>query len=1249
MRLSRPMSKSNSSSKIGGFRYDRMRPISSDQKSGPILNYLSSPKFELLHDKNKLNSLGFYIDKDNQRQKMRKESNNFSNLIDNYYNSEIHNRSWWPNGGLIIKRRYKYTGIGLDHFYEKNNVEQLETIEDNLPKEKKDADYIVNFKEFESLKKNEFMITIEHCASCEEHRYITQHQSDTVFKELALSYQKIIRERFPFIKVYLKPIDVEIVKNKTFVIPKVKANGSAHPKIPSLNTKFKQCRIGAFEIQIATRDEKGNLIQRILHSKLKTKRFPDVNTVLKKIVSFMPRFRLKLILFDKEDYEEIEKMDNIQVNLYLCNSQMIKEVSDNAKLQVLNFTSPSRRLLMLKEQRFKMQQINYLKNSKNFINKKNFSPIPPQRITSAMPRKMRGMTENNSATKLFRPISSMSHNFNDKFYETANLQRNGFLIQSKKEKTTELDNRLSFSLLESSRKFGKDINTQEKLKNQKGVLIKRKYSKIDDSYRLANQHLEDDKDDEDAETSESVTLYFDDIPYDTYIIETIENSNFQGSLTLLKFNEIKPNKDNLITKYIGLWHQENAILNIHLYTEKERIIPKQNNGIDFSTNLNNNNTNVIMPNQERKLQRPPSSNQRRKNPINENNNNNNEIRYEQEPISTGSINISNAEDPNSRYKVHPNGKGIYEYKTTPGEYKLEVTNDDYEKIVMKVLLKCGLNTINIKMKQEKCCNLKIQVFEYNEYIDNYGNNYLINNVNEIETKKENQNRNENNENQILEDKINQHEQDNIYIEPVRNAEIQIFKEGNEILVEGITNKRGVMKYLVEKNENNLLIKISKTGYYRVERVFKRNSSMKENEQGNYECTMTFILVKIERLIDLNKILLISYSNTLKKIFEFDVQNIDEEKNRWQIKDMQEINGIFIASFIYEEHQREYEENQEEENEERKNMIMENNNISSNNQNDIVKSREDANDFNENITFEEIIRLGFKINIDIIKEEYNHSYDAIKQNDSDLIEYLRIICSDGNIYTPNYDFHINLPKVLSKKKITPKFLSETDINNIEENTNMNNEMTNNINSISNSNSINNKNNNINNEEQNEEFTGLYWDLGWIDLKNNLFYETSVYFKLEYKPERCLFFENFIDFLQIFIDQRICDSIFNFFNYEMSILAGSDRYLPKKIFESKLFNILDEDSKNKIPENNKNTNSKSNIHKISQKQRQLKKFIQFICNMLCGYDEENNIKDDSISFYLLRKKVSSNLQNFLNYSSDGKKEATNRTLGNKDEEE
>ena len=1240
MRASRPMSNTSSSNRLSGFRSPKIRPTSPDLKSkeAPLLNYLSSPKFEKLHDNNK-NGLGFFIDKDNERQKMRKENNNFSNLIDNYYNSEIHPRSWWPNGGLIIKRRYKYTGIGLDHFYEKNNVEQLETVEDIKLKEKKDVDYLVKFQEFENIKYNEYMITIEHCASCQEHKYITQHQSDTIFKELALSYQKIIRERFPFIKVYLKPIDVEIVKNKTFVIPKVERNGGPRPKIPSLNTKFKQCRIGAFEIQIATRDEKGNLIQRIIHSKLKTKKFPDVNTVLKKIVSFMPKFKLKLILFDKEDYEEIEKMDNIQVNLYLCNSKLIQEVTDTAKMQVLNFTSPTRRLLMMKEQRFKLQQQNFMKNKNIFRKKQFFSPLSTQRITSAAPQKTRGMTENNS-TKMLRPISSMSYNFNDKFYENNKLRQNPFWLKSENVNNRELkENRLSFSTMEATRRICKDINIQEKLKKQKGALIKRKYSKVDESYKYNEQNLIDDnKNDEDAETSESVTLYFDDIPYDTYIIETIENSNFRGSLTLLRFNEIKPNKEHLITKYIGLWHQEKAILNIHLYTEKEKsdnIV--QNNGIE-----NNYNSNIIMPNQERRI-RPPSSNQRRRSPNHENNS---EIRYEQEPILTGSINISNAEDPNSRYKVHPNGNGIYEYKTTPGEYKLEVTNKDYEKIVMKVLLKSGLNTINIKMKQEKGCNLKIQVFEYNEYPENDSNNYyLMNNPNELESKKEN--KETQNENQGEEEKnsnMNKNPEDNIYIEPVRNAEIEIYKEGNELLVEGITNKKGVMKYLVDKNENNLLIKVSKSGYYRVERVFKRNNSLKENEKGNYECTMTFILVKIQRIMELNKIILISYSNTLKKIFEFDVQNVDEEKNKWIEKDMQETHGVFIATFNYEDQLKENEENQIDENDKTNKLLMENNNISNsnnnNNQNEIGKSHEDMNDFNENITFEEIIRLGFRISLDIIKDEYMQSYDAIRQNDSDLIDYLRSVCSDGNIYTPNYDFHINLPKVLSKGRITPKFMGENDN---EENMNINSDITNNINSNSFSKTINNKNNLM--DDKNEEFTGLYWDLGWIDLKNYLFYETSVYFKLEYKPERCLFFENFIDFLQIFIDQRICDSIFNFFNYEMSILAGSDRYLPKKIFESKLFYILDEDNRNnRISEQMKSNSSKSNSNKFNQKQIQLQKFVQFICNILCGYDEDNNIKDDSISFSLLRKKVSSNLQNFLNYSSDGKKESIKSTEQN-----
>ena len=63
MKSSRQFSKTNNSNNAG-FRSQRVRPISPEIKSkeGPTMGYLSSPKFELLHEKNKLNSLGFYFE-----------------------------------------------------------------------------------------------------------------------------------------------------------------------------------------------------------------------------------------------------------------------------------------------------------------------------------------------------------------------------------------------------------------------------------------------------------------------------------------------------------------------------------------------------------------------------------------------------------------------------------------------------------------------------------------------------------------------------------------------------------------------------------------------------------------------------------------------------------------------------------------------------------------------------------------------------------------------------------------------------------------------------------------------------------------------------------------------------------------------------------------------------------------------------------------------------------------------------------
>ena len=1196
----RPMSKSNSTSKL---YFNSPRQKKKQSKDFPEQNYFNSLKFENLHELNKKRT-GFLFSKDeDKRQLLRKKTNNFSNQIDNYYFPKYHKRSWWPNGEYIIKRRYNYTKIGLEHIYEKNNVEQLKTIEDKDEKEKKDADYLKDFTEYNNLKPNEYIITIEHCASCEEHKNITQHQTDTIFKELAIKYQKIIQERFPFIKVFLKPIDVEIVKNEKFKLPLVLENGKSYPPYPRLNNQFKQCRIGAFEIQIATLDDKKEKLIRIIHSKLKTKKFPDVNTVLKKIVSFMPKFNLKLVLYDKEDYEELEKMNNIQVNLYLCNSNIIKEVGDSTQEQVLNFISPGRRLLMLKEQKLKQQQ-SFVKND-TLLNNKNsfiFSPLSSPRITSAMPQKHRGISANRSSSYLLRPSSTTNYNMNNKLIESSKSRiksGNNFGI-------TSINGSDKFTnSYESFIKIGKEINNQKMLKSQRGTLIKRKFSKIET--KAKNNENSDDE-----ESSESVTLFFEDLPYDTYIIETIENSNFQGSLTLLKFNELKIDKNGFVTKYIGLWHQENAILNIHLYTEKEKKVPLEDNGIE--NNFLKNDVN----DEQKKIIKSSSDN-----------NDQYEIRLEQEPIITGSINISDADDPNSRNKVYPNSKGIYEYKTIPGEYKLEVYNEDYEKIVMKILLKCGLNTINIKLKQEKYCDLKVQVLEYNEYNNIKNNsNYNTNYLNHLYSNNQHNENEEKEKNNIPKN----NDEEKIYIQPVRNAEIQIYKNNNDLLVEGITNRKGIMKYVVEKNENNLSIKVNKNGYFRAERFFKRNNNMKENEKGNYDCTMTFILVKIERLMELNKVLFISYSNMCKKIFELVLQNIDEDKNKILQKDMQEESGIFLASFWYENKPKENDEVLLDENADNKKVSVMKNEI--NNNENIENNDDNVDDYSESINYEEIIRFGFKIIPESIKNEYNkNSYEVTRINDRDLIEYLRNICCEGNIYTPYYDFHINLPKVLSKTKITPKF----ELRDNEEEAEENNIINNNINyNISNS-RINNNNSNIiikntrnNIDNQKEDFEGIYWDLGWIDVKNNLFYETSVYFNIDYRPERLVFFENFIDFLQVFIDKRICDSLFTFFNFDLSVLAASDRYLPKKIFESKVQSVMYEETKSTITEN------KNKTIELNQKQKEMNRFIQFICNILCGYDEDNNIRDDSISFSLLRKKISSNLQNFANYTPEGKKQ-------------
>ena len=424
--------------------------------------------------------------------------------IGNSYFPKIHNRFWMPNGAYIVKRRYNETEIGLEHYYEKNNVEQMKEIE-LRDKKKKPSDYIKEFNDYDSLQEGQYLITIEYCAQCKEHQNITQHD-DELFKKVAVNYQKIIQTRFPFIKVVLKPIDVDIVKNEKTPLPKIKKNGGAYEGNKPLNDRFNQCRIGAFEIQISKRDKNNNNIDtRLIHSKLQTKVFPKVNNVLLKISSFLPTFNLNLILYDKEDYDDIEKMNDIEVRVYLCNSNYIKEMTENTEYEINNFNNPKMRLMT-------MRQMRIMQKESPFGNKKTG---PNRRAQSAVRRiNVENENEENGA---------------DLNEEKMLHEQKGKKITVRYSKVPELEEK---NVEESSNNVNSNKNENS---NNNNIIVENPSNYNEQSDSNNNNNKTDDR-------SESVKIQFNPLPYDTYLIETIENPNFMGSITLLNFQTINPEK-----------------------------------------------------------------------------------------------------------------------------------------------------------------------------------------------------------------------------------------------------------------------------------------------------------------------------------------------------------------------------------------------------------------------------------------------------------------------------------------------------------------------------------------------------------------------------------------------------------------------------------------------------------------------------------------------------------------------------------
>ena len=589
----------------------------------------------------KRKTIGYFKGKELERQELRKKLHPISRDIDNYFHSGIHKKAWWPNGLFRRKKYYYYAEPGLGCFYENNNVEQLKDLRELQNDSKKDK--LKNFIEYNYIEDNQYAITIEYCSNCEEHKTHTFHKAES-YKNYAISLQKCILLRFPFIKVILKPIDTDILKGK---LPKIKENGE---KI-FINDKFKDVRIGAFEVQICFKKNGEELKKALLHSKLQTKQFPQINKILDKIVSYLPTFHGKIITYEKEedknenskennndDLYKKELMEGLQINIYLLNNEKIMKITNEAWEDIQTQQDPHKRQIMIKKLKIQKKE-NMFKNDSMIYNYSNKNR-PKSSINGYRVYHKSQSTKNTLRLSTNKTFLIGKNNYNNNINESSMLS-NSVLYKSP---------------------MNNYILDKSKARSLKGKLILTKYT-----------------------NSEGI-IDIGPLPYDSYYIEVQESKQYRNVGLILTFNTLNSKNKNFIKKYIGLFTQKNSYIQLHVYE-----LNKDNNGTDDPIHLGK---------AKVTLKKISSSNQEE----NDENKENNMSLQNEENL-----------EKKIKIHEKLNCPGIFEYTVPPGRYLLEVEKENYETIRKFIDLEKGANSINVEMNIERYCNLLISVYNYEKF------------------------------------------------------------------------------------------------------------------------------------------------------------------------------------------------------------------------------------------------------------------------------------------------------------------------------------------------------------------------------------------------------------------------------------------------------------------------------------------------------------------------------------------------------
>lgn len=121
---------------------------------------------------------------------------------------------------------------------------------------------------------------------------------------------------------------------------------------------------------------------------------------------------------------------------------------------------------------------------------------------------------------------------------------------------------------------------------------------------------------------------------------------------------------------------------------------------------------------------------------------------------------------------------------------------------------------------------------------------------------------------------------------------------------------------------------------------------------------------------------------------------------------------------------------------------------------------------------------------------------------------------------------------------------------------------------------------------------FWEIGFLDIKNTLFYELNFLAPDIY--ERSLFFYDWSLFFEIIIEKKIYANLFKFFNFDKATLTQNDRML----YEPAFFKVFNDHFGHVFQTN----------------------FVMFLCDVM-----KNN--NNMISYKALKRKIASNLKNFM----------------------